>query len=214
MEILSFVLSIILLGVLVAILVWGGVTDWKFSSKMYSCKKDINGKYSCEIDIHGTQSLSECQKTCSFPITISCPGGVRTQCNQNDPQCVNNSVKYCKAQLPPPPPPSPAPTPKPVLTKQIKCNSDNSIKVCNINDASCVQNSPILCPKCFKPSTCEIISNPSENQKCFVGTLKDCKTQSHQNKKHHHDHNGHHKHHHDHNGHHKHQHDHNGHHHK
>ena len=30
MEILTFVLLIILLGVLVAILVWGGVTGWKF----------------------------------------------------------------------------------------------------------------------------------------------------------------------------------------
>jgi len=201
MKILTFILLLILLGVLVAILVWGGVTNWKFSSKMYSCKKDTNGKFGCEIDIHGTQSLSECQKTCSIPITILCPGGIKTQCNQNDPQCIDNSAKYCKAKLLPPPPPlppppsPPPPTQIPVLTKQIKCNSDNSIKVCNINDASCIQNSPILCPKCFKPDTCEIISNPSEDKKCFVGTLKDCKEQNY-HKNHRHAHNGHHKNHH------------------
>ena len=39
MEILTFILLLILLGVLVAILVWGGVTNWKFSSKMYSMQK-------------------------------------------------------------------------------------------------------------------------------------------------------------------------------
>ena len=27
----------------------------------------------------------------------------------------------------------------------------------------------------LNPDTCEIISNPSEDKKCFVGTLKDCK---------------------------------------
>ena len=66
MEILTFILLLILLTVLVAILIWGGVTNWKFSSKMYSCKRR-EGKSGCEIDLAGSQTLHECQKTCSLP---------------------------------------------------------------------------------------------------------------------------------------------------
>ena len=95
MEILTFILCVILVGVLVAILIWGGVTDWKFSSKMYSCKKNTSGKYICEIDINGKQTLEDCQKSCAPNKKITCPQGARKICNANDPHCIDNSSKYC-----------------------------------------------------------------------------------------------------------------------
>ena len=49
MEILTFILILILIIIITAILIWGGVTNWQFAHKMYSCQKisDIFNIFLC-----------------------------------------------------------------------------------------------------------------------------------------------------------------------
>ena len=118
MEILTFILILILIIIITAILIWGGVTNWQFAHKMYSCQKSATSStYSCVVDLKGTKTVAECNQSCPPPqiilppkssptpkpksspapktTTITCADGSTATCVQGTKYCSNNSSVYC-----------------------------------------------------------------------------------------------------------------------
>ena len=64
MEILTFILILVLVLIVFGILIWGGLTHWKFTSPKYSCQKNSNNLYSCMTNANGSLNLDQCNLVC------------------------------------------------------------------------------------------------------------------------------------------------------
>ena len=63
MELLTFILLMTILFIILGVLIWGGTTDWKFGSKMYTCMQ-TNTMGTCVSHSNGTMSFDDCKRIC------------------------------------------------------------------------------------------------------------------------------------------------------
>ena len=81
MKLLTFILLMTILFIILGVLIWGGTTNWKFGSKMYTCMQ-TNTMGTCVSHSNGTMSFDDCKRICQkssiiipTPTPPGAPGG-------------------------------------------------------------------------------------------------------------------------------------------